>query len=139
MLIIPVDNHYIGRVTWRGQATMKMIKDKFEELKLLDRAKKFLFKNFFETTSLQFSCIIIHQIFRRIIKPVGKNELQFEVGGKYLKFGIGEFALITGLNFGAYLDKEVPHSTRLVCTWDEPILGRVSPCQNYFSYDVCIL
>ena len=48
---------------------------------------------------------------------MGRNERQFKVGGKYLKFGIGEFALIRRLNFYAYPNKEVPHSTRHVSTY----------------------
>ena len=34
-----------------------------------------------------------------------------------VKFGIGEFALIVGLNFSPYPNKEVPYSTRLVSTY----------------------
>ena len=34
-----------------------------------------------------------------------------------MRFCIGEFALITGLNFGPYPKNESPHSTRLVSTY----------------------
>ena len=61
-LIVPIHNHYIGRVTWRGQVAMKMIKEKFEELKLVDKVKKCPFKHFFKAPSLQFSGVIIHQL-----------------------------------------------------------------------------
>ena len=53
-----------------------------------------------------------------------KNEIYFEIGRRSIKFGIGEFALITGLNFGLYLDKEELYSTRLVfaCLNDSSIV-----------------
>ena len=51
------------------------------------------------------------------IKLVSKNKIYFEIGGKFVKFGISEFALIIGLNFGPYPGKEVPHSTMLVSTY----------------------
>ena len=35
-------------------------------------------------------------------------------GGKSLKFGIGEYALITRLNCGPHLEENVPKNTRLV-------------------------
>ena len=34
-----------------------------------------------------------------------------------MRFGIGEFVLITGLNFGSYPKNEPTHSTRLVSTY----------------------
>ena len=33
-----------------------------------------------------------------------------------MRFGIGEYVLITGLNFGSYHKNELPHSTRLIST-----------------------
>ena len=36
------------------------------------------------------------------------------VGDGKLKFGISEYALITGLNCGPYLEKKMPKNTRLV-------------------------
>ena len=43
--------------------------------------------------------------------------MQIHVGGKNLRFGIGEFALITGLNLGEDPREDVPHSTRLAKTY----------------------
>ena len=95
---------------------MNTIREKFEELKILDKARAFLFKHFFEAPSLRFSGVIIYQLMLRKIKPGNKNKIHFEIGGRSVKFRIGEFALITGLNFGSYPEK-VPHSTRLVSTY----------------------
>ena len=94
-VIVPVDNHYTRRVTWMDQVAMKMIKEKYEDLKLLKRAKECLFKQFFQAQPLQFSNVIIHQLLLRKIKSSGKNELQCEIDRKYLRFSIGKFVLIT--------------------------------------------
>ena len=95
---------------------LNTIKDKFEKLKILDRAKACPFKHFFEVPSSQFFSVSIHQLLLRKIKS-RNNELHFVIGGKSVKFGNGEFALITRLNFDPYPDKKVPHSTRLVSTY----------------------
>lgn len=95
---------------------MKMIKDKFEKLKFLERAKECPFKQFFEVSSLQFFSIIIHQLLLRKIISMSKNELPFKIYGKYLRFIIGEFALITGWTSIKFPDTDVPHNTRLVST-----------------------
>ena len=51
-MIIPINDHYIGRVPRMGQVAMKTIKDKFEDLKLLERAKECPFKQFFQAQHL---------------------------------------------------------------------------------------
>ena len=96
---------------------MKVIKDKFEKQDLLERGKGRPFKQFFEASPMQFSGVIIHQLILRRIKASSKNELQFEIGGNKMRFGIGKFTLIIGLNFGMYPKEDVPHSTRLVSTY----------------------
>ena len=115
--IVLVEDHYIEKVTWRGQVAMKVIKDKFEELDLLEMAKGFPFKQFFEASTMRFSRVIIHQLLLRRIKASSKNELQFEIGGNKMRFGIGEFALIMRLNFGIYPKEDVTHSTRFISTY----------------------
>ena len=100
-LLLLVDERYIGRITWRSQLALDIIRKKFEELKTLDRARAWPFKQFFEAPSLRFLGVIIHLLLRKI-KSGSKNEIHFEIGGRFVKFGIGEFSLITGLNFGSY-------------------------------------
>ena len=39
-----------------------------------------------------------------------------EVGGRPVKFGLGEYALITELNSEPYPDEKVPDNTKLVST-----------------------
>ena len=60
--------------------------------------------------------MIIHELLLRKIKSETKNKIHFEIGCRFVKFGIGEFALIIGLNFCSY-PEEMPHSTRLVPTY----------------------
>ena len=85
---------------------MRTLVDRYGELDLLERVKECLFKQFFIPPFVQFSGVLIHQLLLRKIKSPS-----------ILKFDIGEFTLITRLNFGAYLDKEVSHSTCLVSTY----------------------
>ena len=73
------------------------------------------FKQLFEAPKLRFSGVLIHQLLLRKIKSSSRNEIHFEVGGRPIKFRIGESTLITGLNFESY-PKEVTPRTRLVST-----------------------
>ena len=51
-LLVSVEDYYIERVTWMSQQAMKIMKDKFEELKLWEKARECPFKQFFEVHSL---------------------------------------------------------------------------------------
>ena len=116
-LILSIEQHYIRKVTWRGSNALQKIKDKFNALELLPRAKESPFKQFFLAHSVQFSSALIHQLLMRKIKSKNPNEIHIHVGGKNLRFGIREFVLITGLNFGEDSREDVPYSTRLVKTY----------------------
>ena len=97
--------HYTGRLTWRGQSALNSIRSKFEELQLLERARVCPFKQFFKAPALRFPGIIMHQLLLKKIKSSNRNEIHFTVNGRPVKFGIGEYALITGLNFESYLKR----------------------------------
>ena len=97
--------------------TLNTIKDKFKEQQILARAKAYPFKHFFEAPSLWFFGVIIHHLLLRKTKLGNKNKIHFEISRRFIKFRIGEFTLITWLNFGPYPDKEVSHSTRLISTY----------------------
>ena len=112
--IVPIEHHYTGRVTWRGQLALKNIKSKFEALQLLERTRACPFKQFFEAPPLKFSRVIIYQLFLRKIKSAKLNEIHAEVGGKPVNFGLGEYHLIIGLNCVPYPNKKVSTNTRLV-------------------------
>ena len=96
---------------------MQNIKDKFNALELLPRAKESPFKQLFLAYSVQFSGTMIHQLLMRMIKSKSLNEIHIHVSGKNLRFGIGEFALITRLNVGEDPREDVPNSTRLMKTY----------------------
>ena len=115
-LLLAIDDHYTGRVTWRGHLALNNIKSKFQDLQLLERAKACPFKQFFEAPALRFSGVIIHQLLLRKIKFGSRNEIHFEVSGRLMKFGISEYTLISRLNFGSYPKEKVPHNTRLIST-----------------------
>ena len=84
-LLLPIDKHYIGRITWRGQSTLNTIREKFDELKILDKVRAYPFKYFFQAPSLRFSGVIMHQLLLRKIKSESKNEIHFEISGRSIK------------------------------------------------------
>ncbi|PON57913.1 Ulp1 protease family, C-terminal catalytic domain containing protein [Parasponia andersonii] len=66
---------------------------------------------------MQASGVLIHQLLLRKVKSKNPVELQFFIGDSTLRFGLGEFALITALNFSKDLDvvkyKSMSSSMRL--------------------------
>ena len=80
-LIISVDDHYTGRVTWRGHLALNNIKSKLQDQQLLERVRACPFKQFFEAPTLRFFRVIIHQLLLRKMKSDSRNEIHFEVGG----------------------------------------------------------
>ncbi|PON78035.1 Ulp1 protease family, C-terminal catalytic domain containing protein [Parasponia andersonii] len=65
--------------------------------------------------------VLIHQLLLRKVKSQNPAELQFFIGDSNLRFGFGEFALITVLNFAKDLDimkyKSMSSSMRLMETY----------------------
>ena len=99
-LIIPVESHFPAKVSTRSGGVMTKIKEKFKELDILEKAENSPFGQFFKAPPMQSSGVIIHQLLLRKVATKKRDELQFMIGGKILRFGIGEFALITGLKCG---------------------------------------
>ncbi|PON78353.1 hypothetical protein PanWU01x14_019910 [Parasponia andersonii] len=116
-LLVPVGEHFPGRVTIKGTTVMSKMKERFEKYDLLERAKQCLFKQFFLAPPMQASGVLIHQLLLRKVKSQNPAELQFFIGDSNLRFGVGEFALITALNFTKDLDivnyKSMSSSMRL--------------------------
>ena len=56
--LLPLTDHFPGRVTYRGNGYFKITKDKFEELGLIERVKESPFKQFFMAEKLDFSASI---------------------------------------------------------------------------------
>ena len=100
-LFIPLSEHFPGRVTYRGMGHLEEIKKRFGEMGLLERVKESPFKQFFVAPEFQFSGVLVHQLLLRKISTKSDEEVHFLLGTKTCRFGLGEFALVTGLNFGA--------------------------------------
>lgn len=100
-LIIPVEDQFPGRITYRGTPALQKLKDKFNEHNLLERANKSVFKQFFTAPQFKFSGTLIHGLLMRKIPSNKVHEVQFRIGCERLRFGTMEFAMITGLSFEA--------------------------------------
>ena len=66
-LIVPLADHFPGRVTYRGKKHLEEIKKKFIKFGLLDRAKESPFKQFFLASEFNFSGVLVHQFMLRKI------------------------------------------------------------------------
>ena len=100
-LIIPTSQHCPGRVEYRGSGIFNKIKTQFQKFNLIDRAKESPFGQFWRASTLTFSSVLFHQLMLHKMKVDFEKaeEVCFYVGRNETKFGVVEFALITGLNF----------------------------------------
>ncbi|XP_062104430.1 uncharacterized protein LOC133815629 [Humulus lupulus] len=98
-LIVPVEEHFTGRITWRGSWYFPKIKEKFIQCGLLDRVKESPFKQFFMAEPLNFSGALVHQLLLHKFRGEKTDEVQFYIGKKRCRFSQLEFVLVTGLNF----------------------------------------
>ncbi|XP_055961001.1 uncharacterized protein LOC130015254 [Mercurialis annua] len=64
----------------------------------LEKFRQSCFGYFLDIPKIKVQNQIIHCLLLREVEQLNKSELWFEVGGHRLKFGIGEFALVSGLN-----------------------------------------
>lgn len=78
---------------------ISMIKNTLNE-KQLKKFKKSCFGNFLDFKISKFSSQLFYHLIRRQCSSKKRNELWFNLEGKIHKFGIKDFALITGLNCG---------------------------------------
>ena len=97
--IVPVKDHFLARVTYRGTSALKKIKKKFEESGLIERVKETPFRQFFEAEDLKFSGALYHSMMLHKTICFKDSEVQFCFGSSYARFGLIEYALITGLDF----------------------------------------
>ncbi|XP_060959399.1 uncharacterized protein LOC133030619 [Cannabis sativa] len=98
-LILPLAEHFPGRITYRGNGYFASIKAKFEAFNLTERVKETPFGVFWNANELKFSGVIVHQLLLRKMKvsEVKNDEVWFYVGKTEARFGRSEFGLITGL------------------------------------------
>lgn len=90
--MVPIEDNYTGRETYKGGVVLLKIKEMFEKHNLMEMAKECPFKHFFTAPPLQFSKALIHQLLLRKIKSKNNDKIQFLIGGNQLRFEIGKFA-----------------------------------------------
>ena len=116
-LVISLTEHFPGPVTYRGSKHLEEIKQRFGQAGLLDRVKNSPFKQFFLSPEFHVSGVLVHQLLlRKVRTDTDVDEVRFKLGTKSCRFGVGEFALVTGLNFGAgpsqaELEERLQHHT----------------------------
>ena len=139
-LIVPLADHFLDRVTYRGMKHLEDIKKKFIQFGLLDRVKESPFKQFFLASEFNFSGVLVHQFMLTKIHTDLQNEVHFCLGTKKCRFGVEEFALVTGLNFGpgssqAELDEQLKCNRLL--TYYFSGLEKVKFMQLTAAFDAC--
>ncbi|XP_062090026.1 uncharacterized protein LOC133796503 [Humulus lupulus] len=116
-----MEDHYVGRMTYRGSGRLTKLKKRFEEHGLLGRVNESVFGPFFTAPPFSFSGALVHTLLLRKVKSPRGDEVHFLMGPNLCKFGVHEFAIITGLSCSCpplAVDIE-PHitSSRLVDTY----------------------
>ncbi|XP_060968725.1 uncharacterized protein LOC115720433 [Cannabis sativa] len=98
-LILPVSEHFLGRITYRGNGYFASIKAKFEAFNLTQKVKETPFGVFWNASDLKFSGVIVHQLLlrKKKVSEAKNDEVWFYVGKTEARFGRSEFGLITGL------------------------------------------
>ncbi|XP_060969916.1 uncharacterized protein LOC115695232 [Cannabis sativa] len=98
-LILPVSDHFPGRITYRGNGYFASIKAKFEAFNLTQKVKETPFGVFWNASELKFSGVIVHQLLlrKKKVSEAKNDEVWFYVGKTEARFGRSEFGLITGL------------------------------------------
>ena len=127
-LIIATEEYYPRTVSQRATIIMSKIKAKFNAFGLSQKAATCPFRQFCLAHDVKFSGVLIHQLLLRKVTSSDNNELQSIIGGQVLRFGLLEFVLIIGLNFGQYPNPtkitEMSSSRRL---WETCMNGDVHP------------
>ena len=122
---VQLDPCYLGdysiRVSQRENVVTPKIKAKFNALGLSQRATTCPFRQFFLAPVLKFFGQLIHQLLLRKVRSSDNGEMKFLISGQILRFGLVEFTLIIGLNFGQYSSlaeiTQMSSSTRLCETY----------------------
>ncbi|XP_062081920.1 uncharacterized protein LOC133788453 [Humulus lupulus] len=120
-LEIPIEDHYVGRMTYRGSGRLTKLKKRFEEHGLLGRVNESVFGPFFTAPAFSFSGALVQTLLLRKVKSLRGDEVHFLMGPNLCKFGVHEFAIITGLScscppLAIYIQPHIT-SSRLVDTY----------------------
>ncbi|XP_062094138.1 uncharacterized protein LOC133800203 [Humulus lupulus] len=98
VLEIPIEDHYVGCMTYRDSERLTKLKKRFEEHGLLGRVNESVFGPFFTTSIFSFSGALVHTLLLRKVKSPRGDEVHFLMGPNLCKFGVHEFAIMTGLS-----------------------------------------
>ena len=134
--IIPLSENLPGRVSWK--TNLSKIAPKFEAMGLKERILETQFRYLFiGAPALRFSGIILHQMLLRKTCSNSKEskEIKFLLNGEEVSFGMREYALVTGLNFGLFpdLNEEEEECPPLVVKYFKGnMLIRVSDLESSF-------
>ena len=78
---------------------VELLKNRFSNKPhIIERLRSGCFKHMLDIPLGHFHWQLMKELIQRLVKGSGDNELWFNFGGKLMKFGIQDFALITGLN-----------------------------------------
>ncbi|XP_062119108.1 uncharacterized protein LOC133832839 [Humulus lupulus] len=120
-LEIPIENHYVSRMTCRGSGRLTKLKKRFEEHGLLGRVNESVFGPFFTAPAFLFSEALVHTLFLQKVKSLRGDEVHFLMVPNLCKFWVHKFSIITSLScFCPPLAVDIqPHitSSRLVDTY----------------------
>ncbi|XP_062119134.1 alpha carbonic anhydrase 7-like [Humulus lupulus] len=84
-LIVPLEKHFLGRVTNRGNAYLETLIEQFKRHGLTEQAEACSLGQFFKAKPFSFSGVLLHQL---MLQKVERKKVE------------EEFSLVTGLNFG---------------------------------------
>ncbi|XP_055961069.1 uncharacterized protein LOC126671808 [Mercurialis annua] len=94
---IPVDEWFVAKVqTTLNHDPILKLKTKLNDVEL-DLFRKSPFGYFLDMPVFKVQTQVLHFLLLRLLNQPNANELWFNIGGVRLKFGIDEFALVTGL------------------------------------------
>ena len=88
--------------------SIELLKNRFSKQKhILERVKCGCFKHMIDLPLSHFHWQLMKELIKRLVKGGSDSELWFNIGGKVLKFGLQDFAIITGLRCDPCNDIEV--------------------------------
>ncbi|XP_062094867.1 uncharacterized protein LOC133800816 isoform X2 [Humulus lupulus] len=121
LLEIPIEDRYVGHMTYRGSRRLTKLKKRFEGHGLLGRVNEFVFGPVFTAPAFSFFGALVHTLLLWKVKSLRGDEVHFLMGPNLCKFWVHEFVIITDLSCSCPpLAADIqPHltSSRLVDTY----------------------
>ena len=88
-----------GRITYGGTGILKLVRSRFDELGIKERILGTPFEQFFTESELGFSPVLVHTLLQKKIEATVRGEIHFGIGGKRVRFGCLEYALVSGMSY----------------------------------------